>query len=72
MDTALAAAATICGFSGPSVMMAKEAIDRAYETPLSDGVSYERRLFHSLFGTEDQKEGMDAFLNKRKPVFKQR
>ena len=72
MDTALAAAATICAFSGPSVMMAKEAIDRAYETPLSDGVAYERRLFHSLFGTEDQKEGMDAFLNKRKPVFKQR
>ncbi|MEP7301613.1 MAG: enoyl-CoA hydratase [Caldimonas sp.] len=72
LDTALAAAATICAFSGPSVMMAKEAINRAYETPLSDGISYERRLFHSLFGTEDKTEGMDAFLAKRKAVFKHR
>ncbi len=72
LDTALAAAATICGFSGPSVMMAKEAINRAYETPLADGISYERRLFHSLFGTEDKTEGMDAFLAKRKPAFKNR
>jgi enoyl-CoA hydratase len=70
--TALAAAETICGFSGPSVMMAKEAINRAFETPLSDGVAYERRLFHSLFGTEDKNEGMDAFLGKRKPAFKHR
>ncbi len=72
LDTALAAAATICAFSGPSVMMAKEAVNRAYETPLSDGISYERRLFHSLFGTEDKNEGMDAFLAKRKPAFKNR
>ncbi|MGZ5236200.1 MAG: enoyl-CoA hydratase [Caldimonas sp.] len=72
LDTALAAAATICAFSGPSVMMAKEAINRAYETPLSDGIAYERRLFHSLFGTEDKNEGMDAFLAKRKAVFKHR
>ena len=72
LDTALAAAATICAFSGPSVMMAKEAINRAYETPLSDGIAYERRLFHSLFGTEDKNEGMEAFLAKRKPVFKNR
>jgi len=72
MATAIAAAETICAFSGPSVMMAKEAINRAYETPLSDGISYERRLFHSLFGTEDKNEGMEAFLAKRKAVFKNR
>ena len=72
LDTALAAAATICAFSGPSVLMAKEAINRAYETPLSDGISYERRLFHSLFGTEDKNEGMAAFLAKRKPAFRHR
>ena len=72
LDTALAAAATICAYSGPSVMMAKEAINRAYETPLSDGIAYERRLFHSLFGTEDKNEGMEAFLAKRKPLFKNR
>ena len=72
MDTALAAAAAICAFSGPSVMMAKEAVNRAWETPLSDGIAYERRLFHSLFGTEDKDEGMDAFLAKRKPEFRHR
>ena len=72
LDTALAAAATICAFSGPSLMMAKEAINRAYETPLSDGIAYERRLFHSLFGTEDKNEGMEAFLATRKPLFKNR
>ncbi len=69
---ALAAAQSICEFSGPSVMMAKESVNRAYEASLSDGVLFERRLFHSLFATEDQKEGMDAFVNKRKAVFKQR
>ena len=72
LAVALAAAGTICGFSGPSVMMAKEAINRAYESPLSEGLSYERRLFHSLFGTEDKNEGMAAFLAKRKPEFKHR
>ena len=72
LAAALAAAATICAFSGPSVLMAKEAINRAYESPLSDGIAYERRLFHSLFGTEDKNEGMEAFLAKRKPVFKNR
>jgi enoyl-CoA hydratase len=72
IDEALAAAATICGFGMPSVMMAKEAVNRAFEGTLADGVAYERRLFHSLFATEDQKEGMDAFVNKRKPVFKHR
>src|ERR1700742_4995081 len=67
IDTAIAAAETICGFSGPSVMMAKEAVNRAFEAPLSDGIAYERRLFHALFGTEDKNEGMEAFLAKRKP-----
>ncbi|HEX2542315.1 MAG TPA: enoyl-CoA hydratase [Caldimonas sp.] len=72
LEVALAAAETICGFSGPSVMMAKEAVNRAYESPLSEGISYERRLFHSLFGTEDKSEGMEAFLAKRKPAFRNR
>ncbi|WP_341890102.1 enoyl-CoA hydratase [Variovorax sp. YR752] len=72
MDVALAAAQTICEFSGPSIMMAKECVNRAYEGTLSDGVMFERRLFHSLFATEDQKEGMSAFVEKRKPAFKQR
>jgi enoyl-CoA hydratase len=67
---ALAVAATLCSLSAPSLMMAKECVNRAFEGGLADGVSYERRLFHSLFATEDQKEGMDAFVNKRKPVFK--
>ena len=52
--------------------MAKEAVERAYESPLSEGISYERRLFHSLFGTEDKDEGMAAFLAKRKAEFKHR
>ena len=72
MDVVLAAAQTICEFSGPSVMMAKECVNRAYEGALSDGVQFERRVFHSLFSTEDQKEGMDAFLNKRQAGFKHR
>ncbi|MBN8493671.1 MAG: enoyl-CoA hydratase [Burkholderiales bacterium] len=72
MDEALAAAAAICALSAPSLMMAKECVNRAYEGTLADGVMFERRLFHSLFGTEDQKEGMDAFVKKRKPAFKQR
>jgi enoyl-CoA hydratase len=72
LDEALAAAATICGLSAPSLMMAKECVNRAFDGGLSDGVSYERRLFHSLFATDDQKEGMDAFVNKRKPAFKNR
>ncbi len=72
LDVTLAAAQTICEFSGPAVMMAKECVNRAYEGALSDGVMFERRLFHSLFATEDQKEGMAAFVEKRKPAFKQR
>jgi enoyl-CoA hydratase len=72
LDEALAAATLITEFSLPSVMMTKEAVNRAYETTLAEGVTFERRLFHSLFATEDQKEGMRAFLEKRKPVFKHR
>ena len=72
MDEALAAAAAICGLSLPSLMMAKEAVNRAFEAPLADGVRFERRLFHSLFGTADQREGMTAFLEKRKPAFSHR
>jgi enoyl-CoA hydratase len=72
MDEALAAAALICGFGLPSVMMAKQCVNRAFESGLTDGVSYERGVFHSLFATDDQKEGMAAFVGKRKPVFKHR
>ncbi len=72
LEEALAAAGLIAGFSLPSVMAAKEAINRAYETPLTEGILFERRIFHSLFGTEDQKEGMTAFVEKRKASFKHR
>ena len=72
LDEAIEVATTIAGFSLPSVMMAKEAINRAYETPLAEGIVYERRMFHSLFATEDQKEGMAAFVEKRKPDFQHR
>ncbi|MBY0464014.1 MAG: enoyl-CoA hydratase [Burkholderiales bacterium] len=70
MDEALGAALMICEFSLPSVMAAKECVNRAFESGLADGVMFERRLFHALFATDDQKEGMDAFVNKRKAVFK--
>ena len=72
MDEAFAAAAAICGYSLPSVMMAKQCVNRAFESGLSDGVSHERGVFHALFATEDQKEGMAAFSAKRKPVFNHR
>jgi enoyl-CoA hydratase len=72
MATALAAAQQICEYGQPSVMMAKECVNRAYEGTLADGVTFERRVFHSLFATEDQKEGMDAFVQKRKPAFRNR
>ena len=72
MTVVLAAAQVINELSGPAVMMAKESVNRAYESTLSEGVLFERRLFHSTFATADQKEGMDAFLNKRKPAFTQR
>lgn len=70
MDEALGAALTICGFGRLAVIAAKECVNRAFEGTLSDGVMYERRMFHALFATADQKEGMDAFMNKRAPVFK--
>ncbi|MEO8279013.1 MAG: enoyl-CoA hydratase [Ideonella sp.] len=72
MTVTLAAAQTICEFSLPTVMMAKECVNRAYEGPLGEGMLFERRMFHSTFATEDQKEGMDAFVNKRKAEFKHR
>jgi enoyl-CoA hydratase len=72
LDEALEAATTIAGFSLPALMMAKEAINRAYEAPLAEGILFERRLFHSLFATEDQKEGMAAFVEKRKAQFRHR
>ena len=70
MEVALEAAAVIASMSLPSVMMIKEAVNRAYESSLTDGVQYERRLFHSTFATEDQKEGMKAFIEKRSPNFR--
>ncbi|MBW9112321.1 enoyl-CoA hydratase [Rhizobium cauense] len=72
LDEALEAAAKIASLSRPSVLMAKEAVNRALETTLDEGLRFERRLFHSLFSTEDQKEGMTAFIEKRKPAFKNR
>ncbi len=70
MEEALAAAAIIAAMSLPVVMMIKESVNRAYETTLDEGVRFERRLFHSTFATEDQKEGMKAFTEKRLPSFR--
>lgn len=70
IEEALGAATVIAAMSLPSVMMVKETVNRAYESSLSDGVQYERRMFHSLFATEDQKEGMKAFVEKRLPNFR--
>jgi len=69
MEEALGAALQISDFSQLAVMAAKESVNRAFESGLSDGVMFERRLFHGLFATADQKEGMDAFVNKRQAVF---
>jgi enoyl-CoA hydratase len=69
---ALKLAERIAGHSLPIVMMAKEAVARADEVPLSEGLRFERRLFHAMFATEDQKEGMAAFIEKRKPKFRDR
>jgi enoyl-CoA hydratase len=72
VEEALAVAQRIAELSRPAVLIAKEAVNRAYETTLSEGVRFERRVFHSLFATEDQKEGMAAFVEKRKAKFKNR
>jgi enoyl-CoA hydratase len=69
LTEALAAAETIAGMSLPVAMLAKEAVNQAYETTLTSGLRFERRIFHSLFATDDQKEGMRAFLEKRDPHF---
>ena len=72
MDEAMKAAETIAGMSLPSVLMAKEAVNRAFESSLAEGVNFERRAFHALFATQDQKEGMQAFVEKRKAAWKNR
>lgn len=72
MDEALKVADKIASFSMPTVMLAKESVNRSYETNLTEGIRFERRIFHSMFATEDQKEGMQAFVEKRKPSFKNR
>jgi len=72
LDEALRTAEKIAGLSRPAVLMAKEAVNRAFETTLGEGVRFERRLFHSLFATEDQKEGMAAFVEKREARFRNR
>jgi len=69
IEDAIKTAQKIAELSQPIVMMAKESVNRAYETTLSEGVRFERRLFHSAFATDDQKEGMAAFSDKRKPDF---
>jgi enoyl-CoA hydratase len=70
METAREAASKIAAQSQPIAMMTKEAINAGYEMSLAQGVQYERRLFQSMFTTQDQKEGMAAFIEKRKPHFK--
>ena len=72
MEEAMAVAEKIASYSLPVVMMIKESVNRAYESTLSEGVLFERRLFHAAFALEDQKEGMAAFIEKRKPKFKNR
>jgi enoyl-CoA hydratase len=72
VDEALKTAERIASLSRPAVMMAKEAVNRAYETTLGEGIRFERRLFHTTFATDDQKEGMAAFIEKRSPAFQNR
>jgi enoyl-CoA hydratase len=72
MQEAMAVAEKIASYSLPVTLMVKEAVNRAYETSLAEGVHFERRLFHAAFALEDQKEGMAAFVAKRKPVFRHR
>jgi enoyl-CoA hydratase len=72
LEEAIKAAETVAGMSLPIAMMTKETVNQAYETTLSAGIRFERRLFHSMFATADQKEGMAAFIDKREPSFKDR
>jgi enoyl-CoA hydratase len=72
VEDAVKTAQTIAGMSRPIAMLAKESVNRAFESSLSEGIRFERRMFHATFGTEDQKEGMAAFADKRKPDFKNR
>ena len=72
IEEALKTAKKIAALSMPVVMLAKDCVNRAFETTLTEGVRFERRVFHSVFGTEDQKEGMQAFIDKRPPAFKHR
>jgi enoyl-CoA hydratase len=72
LEEALAVAAKVASFSLPTVLIAKESVNQAFETGLAEGLKFERRVFHATFGTEDQKEGMAAFAEKRPPQFKHR
>jgi len=72
LDEAVAVAERVASMSQPVAMMVKESVNRAFETTLAEGVRFERRLFHATFATEDQKEGMAAFVEKRKPTFRNR
>ena len=72
LDEALKSAETIAGMSLPILMMTKESVNRSFETTLAEGIRFERRVFHAMFAIEDQKEGMAAFVDKRKPEFKNR
>ncbi|HTY04536.1 MAG TPA: enoyl-CoA hydratase [Rhodocyclaceae bacterium] len=72
LDEAIAAAETIAGYSLPVVMMIKESVNRAFESSLAEGLLFERRVFHAAFALDDQKEGMAAFVEKRKPAFRNR
>jgi len=72
LEEALKAAATIASYSLPVAMMVKESVNRAFESSLNEGLLFERRVFHSTFAVQDSKEGMSAFVEKRKPAFKNR
>ena len=72
IEEALAAAQKIAAFSTTAAMMTKEAVNRAFETPMAEGIRFERRVFHAMFATDDQKEGMAAFVEKRQPRFRNR
>src|SRR5438552_2415445 len=72
MEEAMKVAETIAAMSLPAVLAAKEAVSRAFETSLAEGVRFERRIFHALFATHDRKEGMAAFVEKRAPKFEYR